>query len=261
MISVIVAIYKKLDYLDFILQALERQSYKDFELVVAEDDNSTNTISFLDTARKKYFFPIQHVSQEDKGFRKNKILNAAVVASKGEFLVFIDGDCIPHRHFLKEYAKMINSNLICYGRRAMLSEKYTKQLLQKGSVRALGFFSAWFAGSKLMKAAIYMPYKKNFHKQHRTIIGCNWGIDKKNLLAINGFDEDYEKASVGEDLDVDWRLKKMGLTSFSIKNKAIVYHLYHDAHYNMDATIFLKSMMEKKVSENIWFCKNGIIKK
>jgi glycosyltransferase involved in cell wall biosynthesis len=260
MISVIIAVYKKLDYLGLVLQSLELQSYKNFEVIIAEDNNAGETITFLEKARNTYSFTIQHVSQEDNGFRKTKILNEAVKISQGNKLVFIDGDCIAHRHFLKEYDKAISDKVLCYGRRTLLSERFTQNLLQAGTIKPLTYFTALLSGAKWVSAALYIPMKRNIHKQHRLILGCNWGTSRENIFKVNGFDEDYTRAGVGEDFDIDWRLKAIGLKSFSMKNKAIVYHLFHSANYNEDDTLFVENLMAEKKKAGNYFCVNGLDK-
>jgi GT2 family glycosyltransferase len=115
-------------------------------------------------------------------------------------------------------------------------------------------------GGKSIGAGIYLPLKKNINKQQRRILGCNWGIMKKNLLLVNGFDEDYDRAGVGEDFDIDWRLKKQGLKVRSMKNKAIVSHLYHGANYNTSDTEYVEKLMSEKKTKAELFCINGIIK-
>ena len=119
-----------MDFLELIFHALEKQSYKDFEVIIAEDNNDPETVRFIERARLIHSFEIQHLFQEDNGFRKTRILNAAVIAAKGEKCVFIDGDCIPHMHFLKEYWKAINETHFCYGRRVFCSPKHTIKLLK-----------------------------------------------------------------------------------------------------------------------------------
>jgi len=107
---------------------------------------------------------------------------------------------------------------------------------------------------------LYLPFKKNIDKQHRRILGCNWGIMKKNILAVNGFDEDYNRAGVGEDFDIDWRLKKQGLKVRSMKGKAIVYHLYHGANYKNSDTEYVEKLMAEKKAAGKSYCENGINK-
>lgn len=258
MISLIISYYKRLDFLELILLSLDKQSYKNFEIIIAEDDNDPVTLEFLSKVRHLHKYNIQHVSHEDKGFRKTRILNMAVKSASGEKIVFIDGDCMPQRHFLKEYDKAITDLVFCYGRRVFLSRKHTDILLNTVSVKKLNTFMAFIYGGKSIGAGFYMPFKKNIDKQHRRILGCNWGILKKNILAVNGFDEDYNRAGVGEDFDIDWRLKKIGLKVRSMKGKAIVFHLFHRANYNPSDTEFVEKLLaEKKLGGNA-FCINGI---
>jgi GT2 family glycosyltransferase len=227
---------------------------------VAEDANNPRTIDFICQAKYFHRYTIKHVSQEDIGFRKTKILNSAVRNASGEKIVFIDGDCVLHRHFLKEYSKAITEDYFCYGRRVFCSEKHTKIMLGARSVEKCNLFRAFIHGGKSLGAGIYFPAKLSRNKQYRRILGCNWGVLKKNIMAVNGFDEDYNRAGVGEDFDIDWRLKKYGLKVRSMKGRAVVFHLYHKVNYFPSDTEYVEKLMaEKKLIGNA-FCLNGIIK-
>ena len=260
MISLIISFYKRLDFLELLFQSLDKQSYRNFEVIIAEDNNDPQTVEFINKARIIRTYGIQHVSHEDIGFRKTRILNAAVKTSKGEQIVFIDGDCILHKHFMKEYNKAITDTRFCYGRRVFCSKKHTEMLIISKSIKNLNIFLALLYGGKSIGAGLYLPFKKNIDKQRRRILGCNWGVMKKNILAVNGFDEDYIRAGVGEDFDIDWRLKKQGLKTRSLKGKAIVYHLYHEANYSPSDTEFVEKLMADKKIIGKSFCVNGINK-
>jgi glycosyltransferase involved in cell wall biosynthesis len=258
MISLIISFYKRLDFLELILQSLDKQSYKNFEVIIAEDNNDPQTVEFIERARMIYLFDIQHVSHEDTGFRKTVILNKAIKKTKGEQLVFIDGDCVLHKHFMNEYNNAISDTHFCYGRRVFCSKKHTDKLLESKNIKGVNFFQAFIYGGKSLGAGLYLPFKKNRDKQHRRILGCNWGIMKKSILAVNGFDEDYDRAGVGEDFDIDWRLKKQGFKVRSMKGKAIAYHLYHKANYNTADTEYVEQLMAEKKMIGKSFCVNGI---
>ena len=260
MISIIISFYKRLDFLELIFLSLDRQSYKDFEVIVAEDDNTPQTVDYINKARFMHNYIIKHVSQEDKGFRKTRILNAAIRNANGEQLVFIDGDCIVHRHFLKEYSKAITEKYFCYGRRVFCSLKHTDIILNSRSVRKCNVFYALIFGGSSIGAGFYFPFKMSRDKQHRRILGCNWGIMKKNILAVNGFDEDYKRAGIGEDFDIDWRLKKYGLKVRTMKGRAIVFHLYHKPNYVASDTEYVEKLMAEKKMIGNSFCINGIFK-
>ena len=257
MISVIISHYNNVANLALLLDALTKQSATGFEVIVSEDGEDAKTKAFL--AAQHYPFSIQHTTQEDKGFRKNRILNTSIQAAKGSFLVFIDGDCIPHKHFVKAYQKVQNSNKICYGRRVMLSEKLTAQLREKKQFNGLSLLDLFLGGATKIKEGIYSPLVALKFKE-RGLKGCNWGIKKESLLQINGFDEDYLFATVGEDDDIEWRLKGIGLREYSMKNKAIVYHIHHKRTYNFEGTQINQELMRKRVNANQFVCKNGIVK-
>ena len=210
--------------------ALAKQSYKNFEIIIAEDAEDKETVEFLNNWRDKNVFTIKHVSHEDDGFRKTKILNAAVAASEGDYLIFLDGDCIPHRHFIKAHAKARKENYALFGRRVMLPPTLTNKLLQSKKLRLLNPLSMVFARPKRWKYSLYLP----FIKQERStgIWGCNWSIAKKEIIAVGGYDENYIHAGIGEDVDIEWRLTQKGIKLISIRFSAIVYHLHHKENYD-----------------------------
>lgn len=257
MISVIISHYNNVANLALLLDALTKQSATGFEVIVSEDGEDAKTKAFL--AAQHYPFFIQHTTQEDKGFRKNRILNTSIKAAKGSFLVFIDGDCIPHKHFVRAYQKMQNSNKICYGRRVMLSEKLTAQLREKKQFNGLSLLGLFLGGATALKEGVYSPFLPLNFKE-RGLKGCNWGIKKELLLQINGFDEVYVFATVGEDDDVEWRLKGIGLQKHSMKNKAIVYHLYHKRTYNQQGTQINQKLMQERIKAKRFICTEGVDK-
>ena len=57
----------------------------------------------IESIASNYSFRIKHTWHPDKGFRKNKILNQAILASESDYLIFIDSDCVPHSKFVEEH--------------------------------------------------------------------------------------------------------------------------------------------------------------
>ncbi|MDR2562693.1 MAG: glycosyltransferase [Prevotellaceae bacterium] len=261
MISLIIASYKNIPGLELIFEALKRQTFQDFEVIVAEDDNAAETVLFLERCRKECRFPIAHVSHEDCGFRKNKIMNEAVKISKGEKLVFLDGDCIPHRKFLEMYDLNIKKGAYYYGRRVLMSEKMTNKLLATKNLKLISLINLLLSGSSEIAQGIFFPYRPSISKKNREIWGSNWGVLKEYVIRINGYDEDYTSACCGEDNDIGWRLRGIGLKLISLKNKTIQYHLFHRSRYveNVAAEGLLK--LNAKKLAGITFCVNGIDKK
>jgi cellulose synthase/poly-beta-1,6-N-acetylglucosamine synthase-like glycosyltransferase len=175
---------------------------------------------------------------KDKGWQKNIILNKAIVAASSEYAIFIDGDCIPHRHFIKEHLLAKEKNLVLTGRRVLLSERIS-EFLTVNKVRR-GFLERmllpWmileqlFGNGQFVENAIYFKWKwirKRINKKDRGLLGSNFSIHKVDLLAINGFDERYLSPYIGEDTDLEYRLRLTGCRFKHLKHLAIQYHYFH----------------------------------
>lgn len=237
--NVIISIYNHFDRLELVLAGFEVQSEKDFEVILADDGSNEQTVSAILEYQKKSPLRIRHVRHEDKGFLKTTILNSAVMAAATEYLIFVDGDCIPHRHYVREHLKHRRENTILTGRRVMLSKKLSEQLnpekIRKGQLEN-GFFRKMLldaftkGGTKRVKQGLYIQNKMMeamLPQKHKGLLGCNFSLHKKDLLEINGFDERYASPGVGEDTDIEYRLSWLGKSFVSIKNYAIQYHLWH----------------------------------
>jgi len=256
-ISLIIAFYKNIAALELILKALQKQTYQDFEIIIAEDDCNTETRELI--SQIKIPQKLMHVFQDqDFGFRKNKILNQAILKSDGDFIVFIDGDCIPHKNFLKAYYQNASDKTILFGRRVMLSESLTQKLYTLKQLDYLTYWSLWISKSKKKKYSFYLPFFNQYKEDG--IWGSNLGLYKKHIVAINGFDEDYVTASIGEDTDIEWRLLKYGLKLKSIRFSAIQYHLHHKFNYSSVDYKKGYAILQEKMKLNNFVCKNGIVK-
>ena len=126
-VSVIIAVYKDVEALELIIESLKNQTYKNFEVVIAEDGQDEKMQAFIESIKD---LDIKHTTQEDIGIRKTRSLNNGIIASEGEFLIFIDGDCIPYSTFIESYVKISQDGFIISGRRVNLGPKYSKKLNQ-----------------------------------------------------------------------------------------------------------------------------------
>ncbi len=258
--SVIIPLYKDLKGLELILLALNRQTAAgSFEVIVAEDDNAPETIAFLQSLMPTLRYPVIHISHQDRGFRKCEALNNAVKKTTADYLIFIDGDCIPHKNFVEQYLKEREDNKILYGRRVNLGEKITAKLISSKDLGLLSFIRLLFTDSTRVKEALYIPFMPAVFKSKRQFWGCNWGILKKHFEAINGYDEDYTEYGF-EDLDIYSRMNMAGFVLKSVKFQCIVYHLYHKTRAFDELMNRGKMMYEEKMKAGRSECVNGLKK-
>ncbi|MFZ1731115.1 MAG: glycosyltransferase [Bacteroidota bacterium] len=235
--SLVVAVYNRPDYLRMIFAACARQSHKDFEIIVADDGSAPDIAKVVEDARTGYGLSIQHLWHDDSGWRKNVMLNNAIRAARSEYLVFIDGDCLPHADFLADHIEAMEEGYYLCGRRVETSARWTERLtlrdVEKGRFERISA-ALWWDGllgkAKRVEDGLRFesPLLRNIlHGSDRGMLGSNFSVHRASLAAINGFDEGYDGPGCGEDSDVELRLNLLGLRARSLRHRAIQMHLYH----------------------------------
>lgn len=267
-VSLIISVYKDVESLSVILEALKFQTYKGFEIVISEDGEYEGMKNYLQNSLHQN--DILHLTQPDIGWRKNKALNNAIRKSKGDYLIFIDGDCVPNHKFIENHLCFSSRKAIVAGRRVKLGPGYTaifknniQDLLRLEKKVVSDYFGMKKDGAKFYEEGVYVNPnswlgKVLSRRKFRTLKGCNMSFHKQDIELINGFDEDYKSPAVGEDIDLIWRFEAAGFTFRSAKNFAIQYHLQHKENW-MDSSINEKIMREK-MKKHDYVCKNGILK-
>ena len=232
LISVIIGTYNHLSYLQLCLLSLERQTFNNFEVIIADDGSGSEIREWLKTYSAR--FSLKHLWQEDKGFRKCKMLNRAVQESKSDYIVFIDADCILSKNFLSEHWHYHEKGTFLGGRRVLIAkefvEKVTAEIILEGNFDGINLWGINHMLSGYIKyyeealRPLYYLRKNNFFN----LMGCNFSIHKSDLLLVRGFDEEYESRGGGEDTDISLRLKTAGYKMKSVRYRAIQFHLGHD---------------------------------
>lgn len=235
-VSVILSFYKRLDYLKLLIAGFERQTFRDFEIIIADDGSPQDVTTEIEKLAGSSAMLIKHIWHQDAGFRKNKILNQAITFSDSDYLIFIDGDCVPHSAFVEEHFKNSSPGTCLTGRRVNLSEKLTHKLteqkIKEGILERITTLlpDGIFGESYDVEKGLYIKneyLRTYFNSKKRGLLGCNFSLHKSDMLNINGFDERYEAPSIGEDSDVQYRLELNRIKIKSLNNIAVQYHLYH----------------------------------
>jgi len=268
-VSLLIPTYQDVEALALILEALELQSYKDFEVIVAEDDESEGCKVLL---KKFANLDIKHVFHKDEGNRKATILNKALALVSGEYLVFIDGDTIPFSTFIESHVALSDSKLVLCGRRVNLGEFVSQELREK-KISAYEIENNYFKNYNYLKKNGTRHYEQglqlkpnswlykqlsNFNKNVH-ILGSNFSCFKEDFFHINGFDEDIVGGSK-DDVDLEWRLIDSGCQMKSVKYCANLFHLYHDRASREEEEKIAKEQMKKNRKDGRYIAENGIKK-
>jgi len=259
------------------LLSLAQQTLLPSEVLIADDgsgDETKKEIARLQ-GELKHLFPIKHVWQEDIGFRKPRILNETVRQSTGDYLVFIDGDCMAHRDFVRSHVAMSSPDSILSGKRVDIGRKLTERLLEKGrpivTLRPILVWDAIFGGeikSRKVEEAIRIEngvLRRALHRDRITddgVWGCNFSLYKDLFYGINGCDEDFMDGSI-EDNDLGVRVLNQGNKLRSVRNFANIFHLWHKSSWSFENTKYQHnlSIMKRRIENKEKFCINGIVKK
>lgn len=270
-VSLIIAVYKDVEALKLIMEALRNQTYKEFEIIIVEDGENALMSEYISSIKD---FSIKHTTQEDDGIRKTRSLNNGIIESSGDFLIFIDGDCVPYTTFIESYVKLAEEGCVLSGRRVNLGPKYSKKLRDK-EISPLNLEKTFtlryplIARDAIEKHSedgfrfspdgwVYKTLIKN-RKASTSILGCNYACFKKDIVTLNGYDEAYGETSVGDDTDLEWRFEAIGLKLKTAKYVANVFHLFH-SRSNREKISFdwALKLMEENKKNNLFECKLGI---
>ena len=271
-VSLIISFYNKIDLLKLIFAALERQTFQNFEVVIADDGSKPEVVEEIQRIQSNYFFLIKHVWHEDDGWQKNIILNKAIQAAEGEYLIFIDGDCIPQKRFVEEHVENRIAGKIISGRRVLLTKNISKNLtetkIKNGYMDCLVgfplFYETVFKG-KYTRMENMVRIRNKFirrlfiKEKMRSFLGCNFSVWKSDILTVNGFDERFIYPGTGEDMDLEERLKRVGVLPVSKKHLVTLFHYYH-VHFDTNHEPN-KVLYEENNRNKVTFTPFGITKK
>lgn len=248
LISLIVSTYNQPKYLRLCLNALMHQTDSNFEILVADDGSKNETREVVDAAAAASPVPLRHVWHEDKGFRLAAIRNRAAVRASGDYLVFMDGDCLAPPDYIATHRALAQEGWHVIGQRVFMTPTITDEMLAMHVApgAATPRFSWSFADfvGHFMKRDVnrLLPFlqlptsgplariRTRNPKALRKIHGCNWGIWAEDYAAVNGFDEAFEGWGA-EDTDLAVRLANHGIGIKLGTCCNYVLHMWHKPNY------------------------------
>jgi glycosyltransferase involved in cell wall biosynthesis len=233
-ISVIVTTYNRPDALRAVLDGLGAQADRDFEAIVADDGSRDDTRALVERTSAAFPVPLAHVWQEDKGFRAGAARNRAAGRARGEYLVFLDGDCIPRPDFVARHRALAERGWMVAGNRVLLSEAFTARALQERLPLHAWSAQQWREARgrgdinrTLPLACLPLgPLRKVAASRWQRVRTCNLGVWTDDFRRVQGFDETFEGWGF-EDSDLAVRLLNAGVRRKEGAFATGVLHLWH----------------------------------
>ncbi|WP_038175396.1 glycosyltransferase [Vibrio pacinii] len=262
--SVIISIYKDVEALNAILYALSKQTEPNFEIVIAEDGDAKEVSDYL-TSEPYPDLKITHVTQEDLGWRKMTAVNKAVAKAQSDYLIFLDGDCIPHFKHVESHLENSQCGKTLIGRRVFLGNVYSEQVrkdpkkiapLQKPLYYLSKIYSLHKDKVRNYEVGFISPFLHSLYKnKFLNLVGCNFSCYLDDFKKVNGYNEELPGAG-GEDDDLCHRMMALGIEMKNIKFLSPVYHLDHPVRRSQ-ADVNVRITAEN-MGNGLFYCKKGL---
>lgn len=241
-VGVIISTYNNPAWLEKAFWGYMAQTRRPDEIVVADDGSGDETRELIE--RYKTELPLKHVWHEDKGFRKTRILNAAVLAAESDYLIFADQDLIPRCDFVEAHVRRAEYEHFLSGGTLLLPMDTSKAITRDDVLSGNVFDRSWlrahgmpctFKQIKLVRSRLLAWLFNHITTRRATWNGGNASTWRKDILAVNGFNERMFYG--GEDREFGERLQNAGFRSKQLVYSAVTLHLDHKRPYRDEELI------------------------
>jgi GT2 family glycosyltransferase len=198
------------------------------------------------------------VWQPDLGFRAATVRNGGTLVARGDYVVFLDGDCIPQRDFIARHRALAAPGHLVCGSRVLLSPALTARVLAgEVDLAAIGLLAKlrWrLAGdiNKVLQLLLRWPDLGRARRRFswRRIKGCNLGVWRTDLERVNGFDELFFGWG-HEDSDLVVRLFHAGVMRKDGAYATEVFHLWHSEALRDQAESNRRLLLERAANKTV----------
>ncbi|MEQ8847650.1 glycosyltransferase [Botrimarina sp.] len=237
-ISVVLSTYNQPEWLDKTLAGYAVQDAPPDEVLIADDGSADATGEVIERHAATAPFPLRRLWQEDRGFRKCRALNEAILAATGDYLIFSDGDCVPRRDFVSVHRRLAAEGCFLSGGYYKL-QRDLSELISDDDIRSgRAFDYRWLRSEglrpdrhalRLWAGPLVALCSDLITTTRPTWNGNNASAFRTALIAAGGFDERMRYG--GLDRELGERLVNAGLRGVQIRNRAVCLHLDHPRGY------------------------------
>lgn len=207
-ISVVICTYARPEVTKELLLELQKQTYKDFEVIVVLQGNKDDLEIIKDLNKDIYSLRCYYEANHNLAHARN----IGIKEAQGEIIVFLDDDTKPFEHLLEAHVANYNDpNVAIVGGR-VIGDRQKRNVLNShiGRVRKFDGFD-------------YGGFYQDVRCKVMHVRGVNMSIRKALALEIGSFDERFAGSAEYEDMDFCLRALKKGYKIIFDPN-AVVEH-------------------------------------
>jgi glycosyltransferase involved in cell wall biosynthesis len=256
-ISVIISTYNSEVWLSKVLESYKHQDYDNFEVIVADDGSGDATKALIEKFKIDYPINLRHIWHEDKGYRRQELLNKCIVQAAYDYILMTDGDCIARKDFVSTHAKYAEEGYFLSGGYCKLNMPTSKAIKLEDIENENCFNVKWLnkIGSITSKQKLKLSVGNTsatfldiITPTGATFNNCNSSAWKKDLITINGYDERMQYG--GPDRELGERLVNLGIKTKQIRHKAICLHLDHPRGYKTKESLAKNLAIRENTKKN-----------
>ncbi|MDX1477597.1 MAG: glycosyltransferase family 2 protein [Saprospiraceae bacterium] len=258
--SLIITTYNWPQALDMVLRSVLRQSVMPDEVVIADDGSTESTAEVIRALRDQFSVPLHHIRQEDEGFRVARVRNLGASKASGRYLIFVDGDMLLHRQFVRSHLALRKPGHFLHGPRVLLSDELARDLLRGKLPPRFGVLQAGVTNRLNMLHSLFLSRLISHRSSSWQSRACNLSLYRDAFEKVNGFNEDF----VGwgkEDSELAYRLTLAGIRKVNLRLAGVAYHLGHAQSHERTHSEDLRrneALLNKVIANGSYWCDNGL---
>lgn len=234
MISIVTAYYNRKTLFKRTLESIKNQHCSALLEVIAVDDGSDEVERLEDLCKEFSFLKVIRLERKNKWYNNSCIpFNIGFKAAKGDKIIIQNPECLHLGHILDLTENTLTDNhylsFACFSLDKYSTDhldSFFKDPLKIGAIirkdGEVGIVEEGQAG--WYNHSVYRPVGYHF---------CA-AITKQDLKKLRGFDELYALGIAYDDVELIWRIKKMGIQICFIDNEIVL----HQNHYSPTATSY-----------------------
>jgi glycosyltransferase involved in cell wall biosynthesis len=244
------------EYLARVLAAVSHQADVPEEVLLADDGSGEETRQVFARWQKNSTARAFHAWQEHQGFRRSRILNLAIAAARADYLVFLDGDTVPHPAFIADHRRLARLNTFVQGHRALIGQRAARAFGTNAFHADRRAALLAFDISGLKHAFRWPKPQDRVRSDLKGVRGCNLAIWRADLEQVNGYNEAFEGWG-REDSELAVRLLNSEVTRRDVRGWALCYHLWHPPASRSQLAAN-DDLLERAQRENARRCEKGL---
>lgn len=252
--SVVISAYANAEALDLTLQGYALQRVLPDEVIVAEDSQTADIAAVIERFRATAPWPLVHLTQEDLGFRKCTILNAAIARTRADFVVFTDADCVPRADVVATFHRLARAGrFVSAGSHVNLPpDVHRSPDLRTHLLDQSVFDARWLRAQGVTTPPLRLLTSQRWAdwldrlSPRQAFVGNLSGAWRSDLLRVGGFDETMGYG--GEDTNLGVRLQNAGVRGYRARHALVCLHLDHARPWRVHEEALLNKAWNRAIA-------------